>query len=90
MASKEATHGIEMGLRYRAPVADGGAIVVVPIDNSTAPELRIKAEEMNLKRGDAEASAVFRHVIYEDWQPITKITAVPHPTIPFAKTFQVS
>ncbi len=90
MANKEAVHSVEMGLRYRKSADEGGAVVIVDTVGVTAPELKIRAEEMKLARPDSEATAVFRHVIYEDWAPIKTIKVVPHPTIPYASSYQVS
>lgn len=87
MTTKEATHGIEVGLSY---INAEGNRVVDYTAGVTAPELRVRAEEMNLKRPGSDARAVFRHVIYEDWTPITKIERVPHPTLRFSTTYKVS
>lgn len=87
MATKEATQGVEVGLSY---LDAAGNLVVTSEPGVTAPELRVRAEEMNLKRPGSNAVAVFRHVIYEDWAPIRKIERVPNPAIPFSTIFKVS
>jgi hypothetical protein len=87
MATKESQHSVETGLRY---TNEDGITVIVDTVGVTAPELRMRAEEMNFVRPGANASAVFRHVIYEDWAPITKIEREPHPSIRYATVYKVS
>lgn len=89
-STKDATSGIEMGLRYRKAVDDGGQWVIEEVGANNAFELRVRAAELNLQRRDAEACAVFRHVIYEDWQPVTNVVAEPHPTLRGQTVYKVS
>lgn len=84
-----AVQGIEMGLQYRKPADQGGALVVEYIGEAPI-ELRVKADELNLRRNDAEAVAVYRHVIYEDWNPIQHVRTEPHPTIRGQIVYKVS
>lgn len=88
MSKNEALHGIEVGL---AVTDENGVRTVTPGANvGAAQELRIRAEEMNLRHPEANAKAVFRHVIYEDWAPINKIERVPNPAIPYSTMLKVS
>lgn len=87
MATKESEHGVETGLCY---INEAGNKVIIDTVGVTAPELRIRADEMNLARPESKAHAVFRHVIYEDWAPITNIERAPHPTMRYASVYKVS
>lgn len=87
MATKESEHSVETGLRY---TDENGNPVIVDTVGVTAPELRVRAEEMNLRRPESHAHAVFRHVVYDEWAPITKIERAPHPTLRYSTVYKVS
>lgn len=86
----EQTAAVETGLRFRRSADEGGAWVVTHTSGTTPRELRLKADELNEHRPDAEASAVFRHVLYDEWQPITHVSASPNPAAPGTTVYQVS